>query len=144
MKAYRILPVLAVLFLVGADKPEDDAKKLEGAWDLVGEQVGGKLRPIKKGDLDYYQMKIAGNRMTIKGAAAQSTETFKIYPTKSPKAIDSYIRLVSTNGDKGPEIIIPGIYKFEGDKLYIAGGEIGKKRPTDFTGTVQVYQRVKQ
>src|ERR1700730_15039817 len=85
MKRYALL-VLVAGFLVAADDPRDELKKLEGTYTLVsGEKDNQKLpeQTIKTAKLvikgDQHDVKIGDD--TFKGS-------HKVDPSKKPKTID--------------------------------------------------------
>ena len=146
---WRALFVLAVGFLVAADKPKDDAvkkemKKLEGTWKVVSLEMNGnkfseeQLNAVKK-------MVIKGNKYTIHLANNEVTMTFKVDPSKKPKAIDS-----TYEDQNGETVKAKGIYELKGDTLKVCRTtKTDAKRPTKFASKADsglilvVYKRAK-
>src|SRR5262245_53436088 len=56
----RVLLVLAAGILVAATDPKDDLKKMQGTWQVVGHELGGKKATDE-------QLKTADLRLTIDG-----------------------------------------------------------------------------
>jgi uncharacterized protein (TIGR03067 family) len=125
--------VLVAGLLVAADTKKDDAKKdqeaLRGVWTLVSTQVGGKDSVEEpKGT----NLVIDGDTFTIKkGDEVRIKGTYKIDPSKTPKAID----LTITEGkerDKGK--ILLGIYELGKEGLKWCSSEPGgTERPMEFS-----------
>jgi uncharacterized protein (TIGR03067 family) len=59
------------------------------------------------------------------GTEFELTETFRVFPAKAPKAIDTTRRDLGTT---------PGIYSLQGDTLVIRQTVKGDRRPTSFDG----------
>src|SRR5262245_11197173 len=109
MKHYAPL-VLVAGFLVAADQPQDELKKLEGNYTMLSsEQKGEKLpeETVKTGTL-----KIEGDKHTAKFGTVTIVGTHKVDPTKKPAEIEAS----DTEGPfKGKTRL--GIYKLEGDQF---------------------------
>src|SRR5262245_7313436 len=76
----------AVVFLASHSSTAGDAKtELEGTWELVAMEADGKaLKPPKDA-----RMVTTGNKFVIKtGDKVVIVGTFKVDPSKKPKAID--------------------------------------------------------
>jgi uncharacterized protein (TIGR03067 family) len=121
----RGLILFGAALLLAADSPKADDKKedkdlIQGTWVLVSGERGGKPLPdeIVKGA----KMTFAGDKITIKTKDREIKGTFKLDPSKKPKAMD-----VKLDGNDGQ-----GIYSLEGDTLKIAHGADRDPRPTEF------------
>jgi uncharacterized protein (TIGR03067 family) len=116
---------LGAVALAG-DGAAGDRKKLQGTWKVVAGNEGGKtLTPARvKGT----KMVVAGDKMTVHEQETTREMTFKLDPTKEPRAIDMTITEGKGKGEKSL-----GIYALEGDTLKIAFALPGKSRPANFT-----------
>jgi uncharacterized protein (TIGR03067 family) len=140
MKRYA-LGIVAVALLVGGTAAQDakeDMKKLEGTWVVVSAERDGKNYDRIKDD----QVVFAGDKITIKSKERDQKGTYKLDPSKKPKALD----LISDNAGDPP---VHGIYEFKGEELRICFSRPGKDRPTAFATqagsemTLVVMKRVK-
>jgi uncharacterized protein (TIGR03067 family) len=133
----RALLALSVALLLAADNPaldagKEEAKKLEGAWDIISGVVAGKKVPPAV--LPVTQLIIKGDQLRLKLKEPGITEwTFKVDPAKKPKEIDLT--------PKGAKRALPCIYSLEGTELRLcmplppAKGEekgLSVKRPDSF------------
>jgi uncharacterized protein (TIGR03067 family) len=127
----KFIMLAAVCLLLGADDPQDAAKKdlmkLQGEWSMVSGRRDGQAVPKDV---------LAGAKRVCKEDELTVTVDDTVYmkakivvdPTKKPKAIDYTV----TEGDnKGKKVF--GIYEVDGDtvKFNLAGPD--KERPKDFT-----------
>ena len=131
--------LIVVLFLGAAtvradDKTGDEAKKLQGEWQVVEIQVRGK-KLTKENDAQTKDMEFVfkDDAMTARSqsSGAERKKTFKLDPSKSPKVID----ITSLDGhEKGKTAAC--IYKLEKDRLTICIPYFPpadpSKRPTKF------------
>ena len=143
----KLVTALAVVLLVAADKPKDDAgkkelDKLQGTWSYVSFEMNGEKMPedqIKRMSITY-----EGNKWTVKeGDKVVVSGTQKLDPSKKPHEVDSLI----VEGDgKGTTIL--GIYEFNGDTMKACFDPAGKERPKSFTSKegqfVGVIKRAKK
>jgi uncharacterized protein (TIGR03067 family) len=127
------LMALAVGLLLAAEDKKDDAKKdqeaLQGTWRPVSSEQGGKDQTDEAKeytltfDKDTFTVK-KGDEVIIKG-------TFKVDPSKKPKAIDMTVTEGRRDDDKGKEVL--GIYEVDKDSLKWCTAEPGgKDRPKAF------------
>jgi uncharacterized protein (TIGR03067 family) len=132
MKRY-VVTVLVAGLLLAADTKKDDAKKdreaLQGAWKVVSSEVGGKDQTeefkdhliVFKGDT--FALK-KGDEVGLKG-------TFKLDPSKKPRAIDITIT-EGGEGDKGK--VLHGIYELGKRTLkWCTSVPGGTDRPKEFS-----------
>ena len=137
--------------LKGDDAVKDEAAmkdidKLQGTWKLVGQEHEGKViegtnEVLMVFDKDTFSYKIGGE--------VGFTATFKLDPSKKPKAID----MTSTENKLIPEskgMTTQAIYDLDGDTFRLAEPWAGfTERPKEFTTkkgsrfTVGTYKRVK-
>jgi uncharacterized protein (TIGR03067 family) len=144
----RVLPVIAVLVLVGAGGAQDAVKKemalLEGEWSMVSGEANGFSMPeemVKSGK----RVARDGETTISMGGRVYFKARFSIDPTSRPKAIDYRMTEGPTKGKTHL-----GIYKLDGDTLEFCFAAPGKDRPTDFTAkegsqrTLSVWKRDKK
>jgi uncharacterized protein (TIGR03067 family) len=123
------------LVLLGADASKDDAVKkdleaLQGTWTAVIVERNGQKAPQEV--LKNFKVVIEGDKMIINPDSDNRTSTFKLDPSKKPKAMDN-------TPEQGPKkgVGLPTIYELEGDTLKICFDNEGvsDKRPTEFKTT---------
>jgi len=134
----RMLMVLAVALLLGADTQKDDkvkeeSNKLQGTWGVTAAERDGSKTPddeIKKITLTIKGDKLTARRTENAGKPEEKVYemSFTIDPTQKPKWID----VTYTDGERKGESS-QGIYELEGDgstlKICMSRGNI---RPNDF------------
>lgn len=130
---------LLVSFLFTAPAPTGDAQRLQGTWNVVEAVVNGKT--ATEGALKGAKVVFAGNKMTLISLVPINEDkperiedrrefTFKLDPSKTPKAID----VKAENGPFKKEMHYnPSIYSLEGDTLKLClPNKTTKRRPTEF------------
>jgi len=142
------LVAVSVVGLLTAAEPGDpkkvneEAKAMEGTWELVSAELGGQKLP---GEVTKtLTLVLAGEKYTVKSPGPDDTGTVRLDPAKQPKELD-------VTGVEGPNKgkFFPAIYQLDGDSLKVCYDLDGKKRPTEFKsapGTKQflaVYTRKK-
>jgi uncharacterized protein (TIGR03067 family) len=137
--------VVAVAFSTAARAEEpgkDDAKAMEGTWEFVSGEVGGRKLPDEV--LKTMSLVLEGGKYTTKSPGPDDKGTVKIDPARNPREMD----VAGVEGpNKGKNF--PAIYALDGDSLKICYDLSGRKRPTEFKsapGTKQflaVYKRKK-
>lgn len=123
----RIVALVVVGLLMGADKPEDAAKKdleaLQGDWKVEKAVRGGKDAPAEVAA--KLKLTFAGNKLSVdEGSARDEQATLTLDPSKTPAAVD----FQPTRPGKD---VIKGIYKLDGDSLTLCWAKEGD-RPTEF------------
>jgi uncharacterized protein (TIGR03067 family) len=123
-----IRTLLASLLLASAGVAADadaEVKAFAGNWVIADAQLDGRDHTD-----DFQEMKLAieGTRFTIKLEGNDDVGTFKLDPAKSPKWID--ITTSPKGAFKGKTL--PGIYKWDGDKLVLCLHADATARPTKF------------
>jgi uncharacterized protein (TIGR03067 family) len=120
-----------------------DMKLLEGNWSLHSFATNGKEVPAET--IQNIKLTIKGNRYLVDFGKQKMELTFKIDPSKKPKAID----LINVKDDK--KTVTLGIYEISTDTLKMCRGtESGQDRPTEFAAkegsklAVAVYKRDKK
>jgi uncharacterized protein (TIGR03067 family) len=133
-------PALLILStgLLAADAPNDDAakkerEKLAGTWKVISAERDGQPDSTSK---DAVVTITADGKLRVKFKdGVESGGTYKIDPSKTPKAID-YTMNSGPNKGKQHE----GIYVQEGDRLKICGSDSGKPRPKEFASETDSAQ----
>jgi uncharacterized protein (TIGR03067 family) len=125
----KLLPVVCVVLLLGADKNGDgnkDQEKLQGVWRYVSFESNGEKMPEEQ--LKRMSVIYDGDKWTVKeGDKVVVSGTQKLDPSKKPAQIDSVI----TEGEgKGTTML--GIYELKGDRMRVCFDPAGKERPKDF------------
>ncbi len=132
MTRYVATAIVAVLLLAAAPalKDEDDAKKLQGTWQAVTYEAGGT--PVK----DVAEKVVCTCEKDVftflyEGKVVWKA-TFKLDPSKKPKAIDMTI----TEGPNTGQAIV-GIYEVDKDALKWCTAIAGDtERPKEFGAPV--------
>src|SRR5262249_21894296 len=116
MRRYFLTALVAGLLLCAAPAPGDDAKKdqeaLQGTWKVVSVEDRGKAdRPP-----DGFVLVFETDTFTLRdNKEAVVVGTFKLDPSKKPKAIDVTISRGGKNENIGKEL--RGIYEVDKDTL---------------------------
>jgi uncharacterized protein (TIGR03067 family) len=122
---------LVIAHYVAASSSETPAKddksnknKLQGTWEFVSGEVGGKKVEGDEADkFKKHQFVFKGDKLT-----AKEEYTYTIDSSKKPKEIDLKV-------DKGPERergTWKGIYNLKGDELTLCIAHPNQDRPTEF------------
>lgn len=143
----RLLTVVALALLLGADNPQDPASKkdleaMQGTWTLVSATKDGQALPadaVKKTTIV-----IKGDTFRFPGSAEDATSregTFTLDATKTPRQMDS----TSTKKE-----VMLGIYELDGDRYKVCFAPAGKPRPREFASKpgsghiLQAWERKKK
>ena len=129
-----LLTALVVSLLLAAEDKKDEVKKdqeaLQGSWKVVSSEAGGKDQTEQFKDHllvfegDTFALK-KGDEVGLKG-------TFKLDPSKKPRAIDLTITEGGREGEKGK--VLHGIYEVGKDTLKWCTAEPGgTDRPKEFS-----------
>lgn len=146
MRAALLMSTVFVLAAGGHGLADDPAAKkkvkmLDGTWQLVEGQMGGKTFPpaVAKG----IKLTLSPGKYVVE-AESKDKGTVKYIPDTTPEAME----VTGTDGpNKGKTF--PAIYELKGDTLTICYDLSGKVRPTEFKsklGTLlflATYKRVK-
>jgi uncharacterized protein (TIGR03067 family) len=142
MMTTRVLILtLSILFpMTTAAQPpgEPQAQDLQGAWRLLSVEHAGKKTSME--DEELYlpgRLVISGNTFTYSiGEEKVAQGTLRLDPRSRPCVVDATGTYV---GKGGPFIALAGIYKIEGDRLWLCGRLAGgadrpaaPERPTEF------------
>ncbi len=120
--------LLAMGLLIAADRPQDDARKLEGTWVMVRGWTEGKVLPPDV--VKNAQLVIEGNHHRAQVGDMLFVGTHELDPTKTPRAIDTK----DTEGPFAGKVAF-GIYRLDGDEFAVCFARPGDNRPTGFTTT---------
>ncbi|MEK6303136.1 MAG: TIGR03067 domain-containing protein [Acidobacteriota bacterium] len=122
----KMLMLLSISFLVftpfsNPNAVQDDSKLIEGTWIMVSFEMGGQQMPQEA--LKDSNLVLKDGRYTFQ----DSQGTYKINPTKKPKAMD----LVGTKGPNEGKTSL-AIYELTANTFRICYELEGKERPTEF------------
>jgi clostripain len=111
---------------------KQELERLQGEWIMVSREVRGEKAPDEM--VKQFKLTIRGNQWIVRSSQGeQAPTTLKIDPSRHPKSIDLTIR------DGHKEMVLPGIYKLEGDTLTVcratATGDV--ERPQEFKTTAE-------
>jgi uncharacterized protein (TIGR03067 family) len=147
MRLMALAMTLAVGLLLAADDPKPDKLKKEiakfqGSWTTVSILRNGEDAVPEEG-LKQLVLVIEGDKRIIKnGEEVVSRGTYKLDPTKKPKAIDI---TVAEGPLQGKTVV--GIYEIDGDTQKICLALEGTERPKVFSSKadsghlLQVFKR---
>ncbi len=149
MKARVLLCVAVGLMLAADDKKSDEVKKeqekFQGAWTTVSIVRDGET-VVPEEEIKALKLTISGDKRVLKvGDEVRSEGTYKLDPSKKPKAIDI---TVSEGPLKGKTVV--GIYEIDGDTQKICLALEGTERPKEFTSKagsghlLQIFKREKK
>jgi uncharacterized protein (TIGR03067 family) len=108
-----------------------DTERLQGAWDLVYQQISGKKVPDENGAALFHgRMVFIGNKIhyTVELPGFDFEFAYNLQPNQQPKAID--LEITNTPDKKGIKQKFLGIYLLEHDSLKICYNKT--ERPTGF------------
>jgi RNA polymerase sigma factor (sigma-70 family) len=121
------------------DGVKGDLSKLQGGWQMVGCEEGGK--PVPPEDVIPIEfLSVSGTTFFLKSGLEGWKGNFTIDPSKDPKWIDQ----VTTAG-----LAFKGVYELKGDTLRVLLGAAGGERPRELTTRageklrLRTYARVK-
>jgi uncharacterized protein (TIGR03067 family) len=126
----EFVTLAAVFLLVGADDPQEAAKKevakLQGEWSMVAGEKDGRKAP--KDFIQGAKRVCKDDELTVTvDGRVYMTAKIVIDPTKKPKAVDYIV----TEGDhKGKKLL--GIYELDGDTVKFCFAPPDQERPTEF------------
>ena len=139
--------------MIGANAASDEAvkneqDKLEGTWVAVSREVNGKQASAEEIEASKAKLEFKGDKSTIRvDDKVVSEATFKLDPTKKPKAFDLTVTKGQNEGKKSL-----AIYELEGDTLKVCWTlfAVERARPTEFATKADsgllliVYKREKK
>ena len=121
--AAALLAVSALVFTPTARA--DDLKAMEGTWKMESTEAGGKK--VEVDDLKDLEVKIAGDRYTVRVKGMLDAGSLKLDETQKPKTMDA----TDTEGDDVGKVV-KAIYELTGDTLRVCYALDGGERPTEF------------
>jgi uncharacterized protein (TIGR03067 family) len=141
----KLVVILAVGLLLGADDKQADAKKdqekLQGDWTLMSGERDGEAFPDEL--VKSLKRTFTGDKYVItRDGETLAKATFTLDPSQKPKAIDIKLE----NADKP----VQGIYEVDGDTFKLCYAAPGEARPKEFatkggTGlTLAVWKKAKK
>jgi uncharacterized protein (TIGR03067 family) len=113
MSAGALLVISAVsLLATGGNGAKEDLEAMQGKWRVMSLTTNGEEQPAE--ELKDLRLEIKGNKYLITYRGETVSRTFKLQPTKKPKAMD-------ITYDDGPNKGKTGhtIYELDGDTLRI-------------------------
>jgi uncharacterized protein (TIGR03067 family) len=118
-------------------RPEADAKRLQGEWDLVeGWSRGKKWEEMVPGS---QRLVITTDGWSLVGGGLRQEWTARLNPAATPRAVDLWL----VGGDRRQAVW--GIYRIDAGKLYFAYEYSSRRRPTSFDtndgGYLLVFRR---
>jgi uncharacterized protein (TIGR03067 family) len=127
----KLLPVVCVVLLLGAEKKEDtkkDSEKLQGTWVVKSAERGGKPVDLDKDEHIPKSITFKGDKFTVKHKEAEHKGAFQIGREDKIGTLD----LTPDDADK-KDHPLKGLYKVDGDTLTVCVNE-GKisERPKEF------------
>jgi RNA polymerase sigma factor (sigma-70 family) len=111
-----------------ADQPKEaerktDQGKLQGSWAIVTAEAGGHKASEDEVKKIGLALDFAGDKVRLEQGDGSEVATFRLDPTKDPKAIDLIL---------GKTEVHRGIYRLDGDRLTICKSHPPGERPTEF------------
>lgn len=103
----------------GADDAKEELKKLRGEWAMTGAEFWGAdaFDPSRRPGL-----LIDADKIVLRHGGEDITYGYTLKPSASPKEIDL----------SGPDGLTRGVYKAEGDELWLCVGDAKGRRPPGF------------
>ena len=116
------LAAAGLAVLMAAVEPTGDEAKIQGSWAWAAAEFNGR-RAHRENFADFRRVFIGDQWSNVKGGKPLEQGTFRLDPSRSPKAID----LIYPDGQ-----VYEGIYKLRGDVLEVCTALPGRGRPTKF------------
>lgn len=122
-----LLVSLVTSLMLAADDPRSDLNRLQGSWRVASTEYDGKpaMAPEK------VVWVFSGDDLLIKTAGrAKSRHRIGLGSAITPKAINRYF----TTAMGGDSILVTqrGIYRLDGEILWICFGDVAEDQPTEF------------
>jgi uncharacterized protein (TIGR03067 family) len=120
-----LLAGLLLLVTEDAEANKKELAKMQGDWAAV--EVVRDGHPLAPDDAQAYFRTVEGDTYTMaRYRKVLGKGTIKLDATKAPREIDA------TTTVQGKQVLIKGIYEWNGDKLRIMFGPPDGARPTSF------------
>ena len=122
------------------DAVAEELEKFQGTWRQIAHERDGVTDPPDEQGWEP-RVTFAGDAFVVTQADGSTPikGTFKIDPTREPKALD----LTDTFGADGGKTFL-AIYALEGDRLTFCAADAGQERPTEFRTGLGQDLRVSQ
>ncbi len=120
--------LVTTLFAVAGEKAPNDAKDLQGTWQVIDLEANGEKKPAN--EFEGWNIIIKGDEIWLeKPTGVDPKLKYKLDPTKKPKTIDL---TVQEGKDKGKVVL--GIYSLEKGQLRLCINTFGDPsfRPKEF------------
>jgi uncharacterized protein (TIGR03067 family) len=125
MRLRATLLIVAAALLVAAVPGGDDAKKIQGTWDIAEYEVQGK--PLPASAVKKVKVIFGADKFKFDTGDPNIKEmTYKIDAAKNPKQIDV------TSDEGGVKTNYHGIYQLDGDSVKMVVFTTAVPRPTEF------------
>ena len=126
------------LVVVAAGRParadEGDLARLQGCWTTA---VGSaRLNTVT---LEIKGRSVSATVRTAQGVSVRADGELRLDEAVQPKALD-WVGFTTSDGQEVPEV--RGIYRLEGDRLFVRSGGFGEDRPTEFRAGDGIWARV--
>jgi uncharacterized protein (TIGR03067 family) len=136
----KLLPVVCVALLLGADKKDDakkDADKLEGTWVVKSAERGGKEVDLEKDEHVPKSLTFKGDKVTLTHQKGDDQSgTVKV-------GREGKLGTLDLTSDKDKDRTVKALYQLDGDTLTVCvnEGKIGE-RPTEIAAKEGSHQVV--
>jgi len=117
----KLLPVVCVVLLLGADKKDDpkkDAEKLQGTWVVKSAERGGKAVDLDKDEHIPSSITFKGDTFTVKTKGGEHKGSFQVGRDDKLATLD----LTPDDADK-KDRPLKGLYVLDGDTLKVCVNE---------------------
>lgn len=135
--------VIAASWVAAAGEAKDDSGSIQGSWQAVSGEIGGKTLP--EAAVKNTVLKMANGKYEVSAVAGRpDSGTYRLTPSAKPKRIDV---ILGVGPDAGK--VLPAIYELAGDSLKICYSLRGSNAPTEFKTAagafnyLLLYERVK-
>jgi uncharacterized protein (TIGR03067 family) len=113
----KVLPVVCVVLLLGADKA-DDAKKLEGKWVIKSLERGGKTADLATEEHAPKSITFKDGKVTVETKNGERKGTFKVGKEDKLGTFD-----LTPDSPEEKDHVVKALYKVDGDTLTVCVNE---------------------